>query len=286
MTEQELMMYKEKLDAIKKTVINPETGEEEEFWSARDLQENLGYIKWDKFNKPIDKAIEACIANGENPDDHFLHVEKMIQTGKGAQRKIDNYNLSRYACDEIAMNCDSRKPEVSAAHAYFSSETNQMEEIREQMDVNNRLQTRGELRDQEKEFSKNMISHGVPRKDIGIIRSEGDKAFFGGHSTQEMKQKLGVPNNRPLNDFTDPVVTLGKAFATEMTNYIIKTNNLQGTEEIGREHISNNLMVRDNFVSKGIKPEDIPPREDIKKVERRNNSKKRKIAMKKLPVLE
>lgn len=279
MYEDEMLMYKENLDRIKKEATDNTTGEVVDYWNARDLMRCLGYKQWRKFEGAINRAKLSCQQAGYNPNDHFQDITKTYKAGQGAQREINDYNLSRYACDIIAMNADPRKNEVSFAQGYFSCQTNELEEIKEQMDTNNRLQKRQELSAQEKEFSANMVKHGVPRRDIPVIRSEGDKALFGGLSTKEMKNRVGCPENRPLNDFTDPAIVTGKAFATELTNLLIRLNNLHGTEEIGATHVRNNMAVRNTIVETiGIAPEDLPPRDDIKKVQRADNTKKKGIA--------
>ena len=112
---------------------------------------------------------------------------------------------------------------------------------------------------------------------FGRIRSRGDQALFGGKSTQEMKKKLGVSDKRPLADFLPTLTIAAKNLATEMTNYNVEEKDLQGESAITSEHVQNNQSVRDMLGSRGIKPEKLPPSEDIKKLERRVKSQEKKL---------
>ena len=112
---------------------------------------------------------------------------------------------------------------------------------------------------------------------MGRIRSRGDQALFGGKSTQEMKKKLGVSDKRPLADFLPTLTIAAKNLATEMTNYNVEEKDLQGESAITSEHVQNNQSVRDTLGSRRIKPEELPPSEDIKKLERRVKSQEKKL---------
>jgi DNA-damage-inducible protein D len=110
---------------------------------------------------------------------------------------------------------------------------------------------------------------GVDNQGFARIRSKGDAALFGGQTTKQMKQKLGVPENRPLADFLPTLTVKAKDFATEITNFNVKRDELSGETNISKEHVKNNADVRGLLVRRGIKPEELPPEEDIKKLERR-----------------
>ena len=128
-------------------------------------------------------------------------------------------------------------------------------------------------------------SRGVDDKGFGRIRSKGDTALFGGHTTEDMKKRLGVQSNRPLADFLPTLPIAAKNLATEMTNYNVENKNLHGEQPITREHIQNNKSVREMLGQRGIKPEELPAAEDIKKLERRVVGEEKKIekASAKLP---
>lgn len=202
----------------------------------------------------------------------------MIATGKGAHRPVKDYMLTRYACYLIAQNGDPKKEEIAFAQSYFAIQTRKQELIEERIAFIERTEARGRLKESEKRLSQNIYERGVDDAGFGRIRSKGDTALFGGKSTQDMKRKLGVKDNRPLADFLPTLTIAAKNLATEMTNYNVEEKDLQGEASITVEHIQNNSTVREMLGQRGIKPEDLPASEDIKKLERRVKSQEKKIA--------
>ena len=247
------------------------------FWYARDLMALLGYDRWENFHKAIERAIDSCKASEIEPADHFRSVTKMVQIGSGAERAVKDYMLTRYACYLIAQNGDPRKEEIAFAQSYFAVQTRKQELIEERIAYIERTEARGKLRESEKRLSQNIYERGVDDAGFGRIRSRGDQALFGGKSTQEMKKKLGVSDKRPLADFLPTLTIAAKNLATEMTNYNVEEKDLQGESAITSEHVQNNQSVRDTLGSRGIKPEELPPSEDIKKLERRVKSQEKKL---------
>ena len=248
-----------------------------EFWYARDLMALLGYDRWENFHKAIERAIDSCKASEIEPADHFRSVTKMVQIGSGAERAVKDYMLTRYACYLIAQNGDPRKEEIAFAQSYFAVQTRKQELIEERIAYIERTEARGKLRESEKRLSQNIYERGVDDAGFGRIRSRGDQALFGGKSTQEMKKKLGVSDKRPLADFLPTLTIAAKNLATEKTNYNVEEKDLQGESAITSEHVQNNQSVRDTLGSRGIKPEELPPSEDIKKLERRVKSQEKKL---------
>jgi DNA-damage-inducible protein D len=247
----------------------------EEFWFARDLQRLLGYSKWENFAKVIDKAKIACQTAGHSVADHFPDVRKTIPMPKGAEKEIDDLMLTRYACYLIAQNGDPRKVEIAFAQTYFAVQTRKLELIEKRIEEQERLTARQKLTLSEKELSGLIFERIGDNIGFARIRSKGDAALFGGKTTQQMKDRLGMPNGRALADFLPTITIKAKDFANEITNFNIKRDDLRHEVTITDEHVKNNLDVRKVLTDRGIKPEELPPAEDIKKLERRVKSEEK-----------
>lgn len=251
-----------------------------EFWFARDLQVLLGYSEWRNFLKVIEKAKESCKNSNHQISDHFVEVNKSIPVPKGGTREIEDIVLTRYACYLIAQNGDPRKEEIAFAQSYFAVQTRKQEIIEEHIRLAERIRARKQLRDSETELSRNIYERGVDESGFARIRSKGDKALFGGFTTLDMKQRMSVPEKRPLADFLPTVTITAKNLATEITNFNVVKQDLQGEEPITGEHVQNNQDVRDLLLKRGLVPEDLPPEEDLKKLERRVKSSEKRLVEK------
>ena len=247
-------------------------------WSARELQNILGYAQWRNFKNVIDKAQKSCEQAGEDAKNHFAEFSKMVEIGSGAQKSIEDLALTRYACYLIAQNGDATtKSEIAFAQTYFAVQTRKQEIIEKRLLDVARVTAREKLSQAEKKLSGIIFERGVDNKSFAIIRSKGDQALFGGRTTNDMKRILQVPANRPLADFLPTLTIKAKDFATELTSHNVVDKDLKSDNQITKEHIENNLAVRKMLHDRGVKPEQLPPAEDIKKVERRLESEEKKI---------
>ncbi len=287
MDKQSIIQYKTSFDAIASYIEGEDGKEKVEVWFARDLMSQLGYSKWENFQTAIGRAIDSCRTQGIDAEDYFRSVRRTIELGNGATRDVEDYMLTRYACYLIAQNGDPRKEQIAFAQSYFAVQTRKAELIEERLNHMSRLETRERLRASEKQLSQNIYERGVDEKGFGRIRSKGDTALFGGHTTEDMKQRLGIKGTRPLADFLPTLTIAAKNLATEMTNYNVEKADLYGENSITREHIQNNRSVREMLGKRGIKPEELPAAEDIKKLERRVAAEEKKLekSAEKLPKL-
>lgn len=249
-----------------------------EYWLARELQVLLGYTKWQNFEPVINKAKVACENSNQQVIHHFTDVGKTIDMPKGASKEVVDIMLTRYACYLVAQNGNPKKEEIAFAQTYFAVQTRKQEILEERIALTERLQAREKLTETEIELSELIYERGVDSQGFGRIRSKGDCVLFGGNTTLQMKKKYGMPENRPLADFLPTITIKAKDLAAEITNFNVKKENLYGEFKITNEHVKNNEDVRDLLAKSGIKPEELPPEEDIKKLERRVKSNEKQLA--------
>jgi DNA-damage-inducible protein D len=255
-----------------------------EYWLARDIQHLLGYAKWDNFLNVLSKAKTACEVSGHKVADHFADVGKMVDLGSGSQREVADLMLTRYACYLTAQNGDPQKPEIAFAQTYFAVQTRKAELIEQRMLEAERVSARRKLSATEKELSQIIFEQTGGNEDFALIRSKGDQALFG-KTTQAMKALWKVPDSRPLADFAPTIILKAKDFATEITIFNARAHQMGTESAISKEHITNNQVVRKTLLERGIRPEILPPAEDVKKVERRLSSEDKK-ALKKPDTLD
>jgi DNA-damage-inducible protein D len=247
-----------------------------ECWSARELQNLLGYSKWENFEKVVQKAKDACKIAGELIENHFPDIRKMVEIGSKTERPVGDVALTRYACYLIAQNGDSKKEEIAFAQNYFAVQTRRAELVEQRILEFERVKAREKLSQTEKQLSGILFERGVDNQGFAIIRSKGDQALFR-LNTQMLKRKMGVPDNRPVADFLPTISIKAKDLAAEMTGLNVQSKDLKGQTKIEKEHIDNNLAVRNMLTQRGIVPENLPPAEDVKKLQRKLDGDEKKL---------
>ncbi|NOT30127.1 MAG: DNA damage-inducible protein D [Planctomycetes bacterium] len=250
---------------------------EVEYWLARELQPLFGYERWENFATLLERARTACEKAGQAADDHFREVTKMVSLGSGARRELADVALTRYAAYLIAQNGDPHKEEIAFAQTYFAVQTRKQELIEARLEEIERLEARKGLAASEKELSGVIFERLREHESFARIRSKGDAALFGGRTTRDMKKRLRVPKSRPLADFLPTITIKAKDLANEMTAHNVKTRDLGSESTITSEHVGSNREVRAALSKRGIKPEQLPPAEDVRKLERRVEADSRKL---------
>ena len=244
-----------------------------EFWYARNLQKLLGYENWQDFEFLIKKAKLACEASGNEIEDNFIEITKLV-----SNKKIKDYQLSRYACYLIVQNGDPQKQEIAFAQTYFALQTRNMELIHKKFLEYERINAREKLSESEKVLNRLVYERNIDNRGFGKIRSRGDEILFGGNNTKQMKEKLKIKQSEPLADYLPTITLKAKDLANEMTNYNLHTNKKIKTEnDIIVEHIKSNKNVRKALMNSNIFPEKLPKEENIRQVEKRLKAEKNKL---------
>jgi DNA-damage-inducible protein D len=247
-----------------------------EYWSARELMPLLGYSKWQTFSDVLKKATDACVASGQNIKDHFTGVGKMVSLGSDAERKINDFLLTRYACYLIAQNGDPRKQEIAYAQTYFAVQTRK-QEISEQLSYEDkRLKSRRKLKQTEEKIEQTVYDRGIKLPvEFATFKDKHIRALYGGIGIKELKKKRNIPEKRALADFDTDVELRAKDFALAMTDHNIKAKDLTGKPKLEKEVVENSKATRQVLLKRGIKPEILKPEEDIKQIEKRKAKEKK-----------
>lgn len=251
-----------------------------EYWSARDLQTILGYAQWRRFESAINKAIESCEASGNKADYHFAKVGKPIAGGKGAIQIVDDFNLSRFACYLIAQNGDPRKKEIAQAQKYFAIQARRQELSDQFASDIERIELRKQTAEEFKALSGAARQAGVENRMFGVFHDAGYKGLYGGRGADKIKDKKGIPDKENLMDRMNATELAANQFRMTQTRDKLNRENIKNQGRAIAAHEQVGKEVRDAIKRiGGDLPENIPPAEHIKNVEKRIKDAKPKLAL-------
>ncbi len=241
-----------------------------EYWSARDLQPLLGYSQWRRFEQAIERAMTSCETSGNNPAYHFAGAGKMIELGKGGQREVDDYHLSRFACYLIAQNGDPRKPEIAHAQKYFAVQARRQELSDQAAADLERLELRKQTAEEFKALSGAAQDAGVQSKMFGVFHDAGYKGLYGGLGRDAIKQRKAIADKDNLLDRMNATELAANQFRMTQTRDKLARDRVQNQAQAIQAHQEVGKEVRDAIKRiGGTLPENIPPAEHIKEVEKR-----------------
>lgn len=243
------------------------TQNKQEYWMGRDIQEVLGYTKWENFLKVIDKATISCKKTGKKVSDHFLEAGKMIVVGNGANKKVIDFFLSRYACYLIAMNGDPKKPEIAAAQNYFAIQTRKQElEDSRKINVQKRVLLRNRVKEANKHLNKTAIEAGVLPKSFGVFHDAGYRGLYTLPLSQ-IKKKKGLAPKDNLLDWMGRTELAANEFRITQTADKLMRENIQTEKGAIDTHNQVGKEVRATIKKVGgTMPEKLPLEENIKKI--------------------
>ncbi len=251
-----------------------------EYWSARDLQPLLGYAQWRRFEDAIRRAITSCEESGNKSGHHFAGAGKMIDTGKGAVRNVDDFHLSRFACYLIAQNGDPRKPAIANAQQYFAIQTRRQELSDQHAADLERLELRKQAAEEFKQLSGAARKAGVENRMFGVFHDAGYKGLYGGKGLAAIKSYKDVPDEQNLMDRMNATELAANQFRMTQTRDKLAREQIKTQQGAIKTHESVGSEVREAIRKiGGTLPENILPDEHIKSVEKRLKSSTPKLAL-------
>ena len=246
----------------------------QEFWYARELQKVLGYSEWRNFQNVINKAKDACLNSGNNVQDHFVDVNKMVGIGSNASRPVDDIEFSRYACYLVVMNGDSTKEIIALGQTYFAIKTRQQELIEnyESLDEDQkRLAIRNEMKIHNKSLADAAKNAGIEdSKDYAIFQNRGYQGLYGGLGAKDIHAKKGLKKSQLILDHMGSTELAANLFRATQTDEKLRRENIQGKKEAGDAHYEVGNKVRQTIAEiGGTMPEDLPtPNKSIKQIQK------------------
>lgn len=260
--DEQLNYVRDALDRIKRVAVN-----QKEYWHARDLMSVLDYKEWRDFFEVIERAKSACEMSGNFIVDHFVHAPELVPTGSGAKRERDNWILSRYACYLIAMNGDSRKPEIAASQTYFALQTQRQEQIDHLSDQERRILQRNRVKEANKKLSGAAKEAGVRSQMFGVFQDAGYKGLYGGRGLRAIKSHKGISDKEDLLDCIGRAELAANEFRATQTEEKLRIDRIKGEQNAIATHEVVGKRVRQAIKDiGGTLPEDMPTEPSIKKL--------------------
>ncbi|MDF7805903.1 DNA damage-inducible protein D [Pontiellaceae bacterium B12219] len=249
---------------------------DQEFWWARQLGKVLDYAEYRNFLPVIEKAKTACKESGQQISDHFVEVHEMIEIGKGGQRKMDSYALSRYACYLIVQNGDPTKPVIANGQTYFAIQTRRQElsddqDFQKLKEDEKRLYLRKELAEHNSQLAEAAQQAGVERGiDFAIFQNHGYKGLYGGLDNKGIHAKKGLKKSHKILDYMGSTELAANLFRATQTDEKLRRDNIKGKKNANKTHYEVGAKVRQTIEELGgTMPEDLPtPETSAKKLER------------------
>lgn len=239
------------------------TEQGDEYWSARELFEQLEYTEWRSFDELVQRAVTSLREAGGDPLPHFVPGHKMAKIGQGNTRNIKDYQLSRLGSYLVAMNGDpDQKPRIAEAQNYFAQKTRLQELNEAYQQSSERLREWSKYDESDKQLNEAIIEAGISPRGLDQIRSGGDKEFFGGLDDEDMKSLYGLEEGEELTDRMPTVLLSAKSFTNQMTKWKIENIGLYGVDVINEEHVEHSKLNRQTLVDEGMVPEELPPEEE------------------------
>ncbi len=252
----------------------------QEYWLARELQSVLDYTQWRNFNEAIERAKLACKNSGFEPTNHFADISKMVTLGSGAEREVDDYMLSRYACYLIVMNGDPRKEIIAVGQSYFAVKTRQQELIdnyEELTEDQKRLAIRNEMKRHNVALADAAHDAGIiESRDFAIFQNYGYMGLYGGLGAKEIHERKGLKKNQKILDHMGSTELAANLFRATQTEEKLRRDNIHGKENANKTHYAVGKKVRETIEELGgTMPEDLPtPEKSIGQIERAEKKKK------------
>ena len=245
-----------------------------EYWYARELQKVLEYTEWRKFVGVIKKAINSCKTSNYVASDHFVGTDKMINLGKGGQRKVPDYKLSRYACYLIAQNGDSRKKVIALAQTYFAIQTRKQELLEKEYNSLTEDEKRFYQRDLTKKgnYSLNQTAKKAGVKNFDKFHNAGYKGLYNGEIANDIAKRKGLRYREEILDNMGSEELAANLFRITQTESKLKKDNVCGEGNAIDTHYEVGKEVR-NTIERlgGTMPEDLPtPDKSLKVLEKEN----------------